>query len=509
MVWYCCASLLGRCPCCNSAMPPFASMQRILRKLCLFLGLVVVSRAFTAHPISSAFLGRSSVVIGIAPHADDTSNDDSASPKTSGQASIPTLSVSLVKSIVGGGVLALPSGMAAMGGSPDIVPTAITTILASGALNAFYFGLVGKVCDTTEATSYKQAWERTVGSSTSPLVTLTVTLKTALSCLAYSMILADSGQALANASMWTDGEGITRTQALLAITGIALVPLTLQRNLKALAPFSLVGLLGMLVTTATIVTRCQDGSYRPNTGVFVSDLPTGLQPTFGEAPVASATGSITDWPGVVLLCTLATAFVAHYNAPRFYNELQDASVQRFQSVAFLSYAMATVLFVVVGCCGFLTFGQAAQGYILNNYSPNDSLATISKTALAGSILLTYPLPFVGLRDGTLDLLQVQNRQSWPVHTVTTVTLLAAITAAALAVQDLALVLSVGGGTFSTAVSAVFPVCMFLAMERSEEEDKNVMSHLERVVAALGMLLSVGIGVEGVHLALTKAAAAST
>ena len=214
----------------------------------------------------------------------------------------------------------------------------------------------------------------------------------------------------------------------------------------------------------------------------------------------------TGWSGVVLACTLATAFVAHYNAPRFYNELQDRSVQRFQVVTFASYIVAAVLFTMVGCCGFLTFGQASQGNILNNYSAADPLANFAKTALTCSIILTYPLPFVGLRDGCLDLLQISNRDDDNdddrVHTISTLTILAVITAGALAVRDLGLVLSVGGGTFSTAVSSVFPALMFLSMKSNEK------SIVEQVAAATGMVLSIGIGMAGVHLALAKAAAAA-
>lgn len=440
-----------------------------------------------------------------------------ATRRTSGcGASMPTLSVSLVKSIVGGGVLALPSGFAAMGGSPDIVPAAMCTIVACGALNAFYFGLVGKVCHETGATSFRQAWERTVGPSTATLVATVVTLKTALACVAYGMILADSGQALCQAAGLVD---VTRTQALLALTGTVLVPLTLRRDLTSLAPFSFIGLMGVLLTTYTVVKRYQDGSYLPETGMYAHDLPAQLQPslmdhaaatvassdlaTMSDALAATTTASTsmpTDmgWPGVVLACTLATAFVAHYNAPRFYNELQEPSVERFQTVTFASYGVAAVVFVIVGVCGFLTFGQASQGYILSNYSPMDPLATLSKTALTCSILATFPLPFVGLRDGVLDLLQVSNRDQ--VHSVTTIALLAAITAGALSLHDLALVLSVGGGTFSTAVSAVFPVLMFLSM------DSDNKATWEQVAAAMGMVLSVGIGFTGVNLALAKAAA---
>ena len=41
--------------------------------------------------------------------------------------------------------------------------------------------------------------------------------------------------------------------------------------------------------------------------------------------------------------------------------------------------------------GFLTFGGAADGYILNNYATTDSLAQLARLAIGGSIVTTYPL----------------------------------------------------------------------------------------------------------------------
>jgi amino acid permease len=117
---------------------------------------------------------------------------------------IPQLTTSLVKSIVGSGILALPAGVSTLGDSPDVVLPALVIIAAIGGINAFFFSLIGRVCSWTGATSYRDAWERTMGPESSQSVAIVVTLKTALSCLAYSMILADSFQALGIAAGLVD-----------------------------------------------------------------------------------------------------------------------------------------------------------------------------------------------------------------------------------------------------------------------------------------------------------------
>jgi len=443
------------------------------------------------------------------------------------------LTVSLLKSIVGGGVLALPAALSALGDTPaQVLPAAAVTIGAAGAVYAYYFVLLGRVCAWTGATTYRQAWERTVGGvgvraeeeeedrssdnhSGSQVVAVVVALKTLLACVAFSMILADSFSSLAVAAGCGD---VSRGAALGAVTGTVLLPLCLQKNLSSLAPFSLVGLLSFAVTVVTMVTRALDGSYHQpplmldgmtttvvagggEVGRYLADLPDNLLPAFGSGVGEVASSLVPNLQGVMLLSTLATAFVAHYNAPRFFSELalqqqdkhgsttlqqyrqQDHTqpLEHFHSVVSTAYAVATLVFMTVAGAGFVTFGTHAQPMVLNSYSPFDPLVAVCRATLAASILLTFPLPFVGLRDGVMELWQSHRRpcvggegteeDATLVRTVTFV-LLALATAIAISIQDLDLVLSVGGGTFSTAVASVFPTLMFCAaVENGKKQEE--------------------------------------
>jgi amino acid permease len=432
-----------------------------------------------------------------------------------GSASIPNLTTSLVKSIVGAGVLALPAGVTNLGDSIEqALPTALVFIAIAGWMNAYFFSIVGRVCAATGAVSYRDAWDRSVGrlypnsTITTSIVTWTVTFKTALSCLAYSMILADSFQSLAVSAGFLDCQ---RSAALLFITISALLPLCLRRDLSSLAPFSLAGLFGFGVAVTTMVTRCWDGTYNINAnGQFLSDLPIENQPSFGT--------SSTLFPkeqGIILLCTLATAFVAHYNAPRFHAELRDNNLERFNLVVGTSFAIAALLFAVVAVSGFLTFGSHSQPFILNNYSPYDPFAVVSRLAVAISILLTFPLPFVGLRDGILDSMNISDgdRNDTTLFVVTLL-LLSFITVAALLIHDLSFVLAVGGGTFSTAVSSVFPTLMFVSLKQQQRNTFSTsragigegdigLNRMESIFAFIIMTFSIFIGVTGVFISLNN------
>lgn len=77
----------------------------------------------------------------------------------------------------------------------------------------------------------------------------------------------------------------------------------------------------------------------------------------------------------------------HYNAARFYNELKDRSLPRFGVAVLSSFGLTALLYIAIASIGYLTFGGNCNGYILNNYSPYDPLAGISRMAVGVSVLV--------------------------------------------------------------------------------------------------------------------------
>jgi amino acid permease len=104
----------------------------------------------------------------------------------------------------------------------------------------------------------------------------------------------------------------------------------------------------------------------------------------------------------MLMSMISTSYVAHYNAPKFWNELQNATVQRYNWVVSGAFAIAILSYVVIMSMGFLTFGGNSAGFILNNYSQNDGLATVARLAVGIGIVCSYPFTFAALRDGLAE-----------------------------------------------------------------------------------------------------------
>jgi hypothetical protein len=269
------------------------------------------------------------------------------------KATVPSnVTASLVKSVVGSGVIGLPAGrVARLGDSTGVVLPIIAIISTIGLMNAYFFSLIGRVCSFTGAQSYRGKWDSSVGAKSSDLIVVVVMLKTVLSCMTYSMIIADSFQSLAIAA------GLPNTarsqEVLLVVTIVALLPLCCLQELTSLAPFSILGLFGMGFTAYVLTVRFLDGIYKEN-GLFWEDVASQLQPSFGDSG---------PQPGgaLVLACTLATAFVAHYNAPRFHLELHNNMIQRFDNVVIMVFLISALPFILIALTRFFYFWKVLIG----------------------------------------------------------------------------------------------------------------------------------------------------
>jgi amino acid permease len=299
-----------------------------------------------------------------------------------GTATIPNEVFNLVKSIVGAGVLSLPAGIAAMGNAPSVLIPASVLIGCIGLLSGYTFSMIGRVCSMTNSRSFAQAWDRTVGEDSSWMIAFSCFVDCFAGILSYSMILGDTFKRL----LATCGVATSRSNAMMGVTGLILLPLCLLKNLSSLAPFSLVGIIGMMYTAVAIGIRYFGGAYAVG-GKFLPDVAASMQPAFGTVGAAG----VLSPNSLILVCMLSTAYIAHFNAPKFYVELKNNTVSRFNKVTKYSFGISVAIYAAISAMGFLTFGSASDGLILNNYSNKDILMTLSRFAVAVSIVFSYVL----------------------------------------------------------------------------------------------------------------------
>lgn len=334
----------------------------------------------------------------------------------------------------------------------------------------------------TRSSTYREAWERTVGIRGGMAVAVVNTLDPLLGLFGNATIMAQSLQ------LMLKGLGVqwTVVECLLMITLVAILPLCLMRNLSALAPYSTAGLAAVVFALAVMILRYFDGSYQPD-GVFYQDLTPKMRPSFGTR---NRPWSMQALPFV---CMVYTSFDMHYNSPRYYVELKNASIPRFGKAVFYSFAAGSFLLSAIAVPGFLTFGENCDSFILNNYSHKDPLAFLSRLAIGLCALVAYPLNFIGLRNNCIDIFSIADKINTPTkfNAFTTV-LLFILTTISCFVTDLGLINSIGGGTTVTLVVFVFPGLMYRSLCSGAATER-----LEVRIVMILMVIGVILGLLGV------------
>ena len=409
---------------------------------------------------------------------------------------------------MGAAIFTLPAGIAGFSNSRQaLIPT--TMLLAMiGSLSAYCFSLIGRVCATVPggAASYKEAWSKSVGESTSWIPNTASLLTTLQAIVSYSIVLSSTIPLLLDVVGITS---VTRRMALLGVTTCVLLPLCLLKSLSALAPFSLVGLTGLLYTAIVMTVRFVDVSYQPGGMYYAGGLA-------GRAATSSIPrfGSRLDIfsPTLFLLASkMGNSFMAHYQAPTMYRELRNNTIPNFQKVVGTSYLLVFFIYTWITYVGYGTFGAASEGFILNSYSTNDPLLSASRFAIFLSLLFSFPLTFHGFRQNFLATMGWnQNESSSPALKTTTdqdknkktlrqgdaflnavtIGLLGVITTIAYFVTEIGTLLSFGGGTYVCWMTFLFPPYMFWQLAKKDKT--NTMKReipLVLFTMAVGTVLS--------------------
>lgn len=164
---------------------------KLLGSLCLVT--LSLSFASLSSPILKAQKNRSGLLKSVVT-AD-------GKEKKGGDATIATSTFNLAKSIIGAGVLSLPSGVAFFADQKAaLVPSSIICVLF-GLVAAYTFSLIGKVCKEHDSTSFQDAWAKSVSPKTAGLISGSITALCFLASLAYSIIIGDSFTSLFKVSL--------------------------------------------------------------------------------------------------------------------------------------------------------------------------------------------------------------------------------------------------------------------------------------------------------------------
>jgi len=413
--------------------------------------------------------------------------------------SVASSTVNLLKAIVGSGVLSLPVGIAAFSSSRKALIPALVMLSVIGTLSAYCFAMVGRVCVATGTNTWGAAWKETVGEKSAWIPSSFVAILCASASLQYTMVIGDSFAPIF-AQACLPKLIASRSGAIALVTALCTLPLSLLPNLEMLKYTSFLGIGGLLYTAAFMAGRV--GAYKPGlANGFHEAVPAALRPKFTDGFTLA---SVLQPKVFMLLSIMATAFCAHFLSPQFLSQLsitkaadgkEESKLTRFNILTAGGFLLSAVLSAVVMVSGFLTFGGAADGYILNNYATTDKLAQLARLAIGGSIVTTYPLLHQGLRDTVQEAL-AQNGVTASRQSITFAMVLS-IMLVGMKLTNLGVVAAVSGALVSTSLVYVLPSIMFGQM-LAARKDKSSVAKLEllgsRLITVLGVFM-VAVGMK--------------
>ena len=276
---------------------------------------------------------------------DDNDDDDGST--------LASASFNLIKGAVGSGVLSLPAGVAAYGDVRRALVPTTSILLLLGTISAYTFHLLGRLTaivdderlkkngsDAISVTSIGQLWDHEVGASSSWLISLVVLITCYGTCLAYSITLGDTFKSLAE-TVGLTGLLSTRRFNVAAISLLGVYPMARLKSLAALAPISISGVVGILVTCIVMALRAMpSGAYSAATAGratnYLGSLAPGLTPSFGVMGLRGPKSLL------VVSSMIATAFLVHMSGPEFYQTLKDKSPTRFATLSTIGFVCTAV-----------------------------------------------------------------------------------------------------------------------------------------------------------------------
>lgn len=418
-----------------------------------------------------------------------------------GNSDVPTSIFNLAKTILGAGVLALPSGVAAFSDTGMGLVPASGLLVFMGIMSAYSFGSIGHACRLHDTRTISDAWAKSVGPKYKVFISSIITFKTFFACLAFSIIIGDSFTSIVK-SFCLPAALASRSNVILSLTSLVIFPLCMLKNMDALKYTSVLGLSGITYCALFIATRFFDKSYSAG-GRYFDEISAAMRPSFGQQKPGSRPGHVI----FVLISMMSTAFSAHYNAPKFWIDLKNKTPARYNAVVASAFSFAVSIYMTVMWTGFLTFGGHSTGFILNNYSARDQFATLARLAVGLAILFGYPLTFSALREGVFDLLSLpvtgdaRTRALVPV----TVTMLTLITSLALVLKNLGVVVALSGALIGATLIYFVPAVMNICNIKSKLPRGPTRRQEVELVANYVMALSgVAIAVIGVATTLLGA-----
>ena len=367
-------------------------------------------------------------------------------------ASIAAVAFVLLNTALGSGILGLPGAFAKAGMFGGIGLLAITSVLAVIGVH-----LLCEVADRVgRPASFYSVSQAAAGAQAGVLIDVLIAIN-AFGCATSYLIVV--GDVLPEVSSSFNAPALLTSRNFWMLVALAVgAPLSYLRDLSALSATSYVAFVCVVYISAVV-------------GVFAID-PAGFDPCGAgmEANTTHCGGEVQ--PLTSISTTLDAmpififAFTTNQNAISITNELTRPTPGRILASTFLAITLALGLYLLVGICGYSTYGDHVNSDILKSYPEESTLPIVARVAIAFVVTTCYPMQIHPGRNSLMSLLskffstalidKLGGESGAGLLVLATSSLVAGSIGVALAVKSLGVMLTIIGSICSTSVSFIVP-----------------------------------------------------
>ena len=293
------------------------------------------------------------------------------------KASIFSSSINIINANIGSGVLGLPFAVENSGWLMGILLFVVFAFMST-----FAFQLLMSV-GSCYVFKDKVASYAIVCNDIAPrlqiLIDLFVVFGYTLTCTTYLIIIGDYMPLVAQqlTNMDADSDNILNKRAfwIFAFLICLIIPTTMLKKLDHLRFSSMISVLCFIyIMFIAIVYALVDGFDIEDDNVGqIKMFPTSTFSFFESAPL------------------YIFAYGGHPLAFILTNELENPTLKRINITLMNAFSFVTMVYAVVGLCGYFTFGDATKTNILLNYPNDATLIVIVRIGLSIAVAFSYPV----------------------------------------------------------------------------------------------------------------------
>jgi sodium-coupled neutral amino acid transporter 11 len=269
-----------------------------------------------------------------------------------------------------------------------------------------------------------------------------------------------------------------RAIIVLFVLGLS-YPLSLYRDIAALAKASTLALISMGIIVLTVITQ---GPRLP------ADMRGQLR------------GSLLINDGVFqAIGVISFAFVCHHNSLLIYGSLRKPTMDRFAKVTHYSTSISMVACLAMALSGYLTFGDKTKGNVLNNFPTDNIMVNVARLCFGLNMLTTLPLECFVCREVMTEYYFPNEPYEPNRHLIFTTSLVISAMTLALLTCDLGIVFELVGATSACALAYILPPLCFLKLTKRrtwETYAAYVCITFGCVVMGISLMQSVGKIIRG-------------